>query len=78
MKKILINIIYGIGIGMRALPYLLGMGLMYAIKFVFGILMCLAYPFEFAHLKLTQKEQNWGKSMYIPNGLRFAIAKIEF
>lgn len=77
MKQIFTNIIYAIGIGMRGLPYLIGMGLIYAIKFVIGILMCFAYPFEFAHLKLTQKERNWSKSMYIPNGWRFAISPIE-
>lgn len=78
MKKIIAKIVCGISIGMRSVPQFIALGLMYAIKFIVGMIMCLAYPFEFAYLRLTRKEHRWHKSMYFPSGLRFALAIIDF
>ena len=76
-KKTLSKIMYACAMVVAALGFIPAFGLMYALKFVGGLIMCLAYPFEFARLKITQKEEHWGKSMYVPSGLRFALAKID-
>jgi len=66
------------GICVRVLVGAPAIAIIMIIKFVAGLLMCIAYPFELLRLLLTRKEINWGKSMYIPSGLKFAICPITF